>query len=200
MNEANVPAGVPPNNTKYVVAVALLILGIGGILFWKCTLDKPAPVAETTPTAPTATGTYKAPDRTDLFIPPPAPVLPSATVSAVQAVPGRGPAMGGGCEAKCTGTATLELAAALTNRGAQARSCYNQALASDSTLKGNVNIGVKVGANGEVCGAYVAGNDMGGSGGAYVGNCAVGVFRGATYPPPRGGCVDASIPLSFKSR
>jgi hypothetical protein len=30
-----------------------------------------------------------------------------------------------------------------------------------------------------------------------VANCAANVFRNATYPAPRGGCVDVNVPLSF---
>ena len=75
-----------------------------------------------------------------------------------------------------------------------ARRCYNQALASDSTLKGHVSIAVRVGSNGAVCSANVASNDMGSS---TVANCAANVFRSGSYPAPKGGCKDAVVPLSF---
>jgi hypothetical protein len=101
----------------------------------------------------------------------------------------------GGCESKCTGTAPPELEQALQVRGAMARRCYNQALAQDSSLKGHVTISVKIGPSGNVCSANVTGNTMGSPS---VANCAANMFRSsAGYPSPHGGCVEASVPLSF---
>jgi hypothetical protein len=84
---------------------------------------------------------------------------------------------------------------ALQVRQSQARRCYNSALASDSSLKGHVTIAVKVGSGGNVCGVSVAANDMGSPA---VANCAANIFRSVgSYPAPRGGCVDATVPMSF---
>ena len=101
---------------------------------------------------------------------------------------------GGGCDGTCSGKATAELGAALQARGNQARRCYNSALASDSSLRGHVTIAVKVGPGGNVCSASVAGNDMGSPA---VANCAANILRNASYPAPKGGCVVATVPLSF---
>jgi hypothetical protein len=193
--------GIPSqSNAKYVVVAVLLLLGIAAILLWKFVLDKPAPIAAApTGTAPTSTDSYQAPDPTDRYIPLPPPEQPD-TGALAQRTGGGVVTMAGSCDAKCTGTAPPELSNAMSVRAAQARACYNQALATDPTLKGNINIGVKVSSSGGVCSSYVAGNDMGGSGGAFVAQCAANVFRGATYPAPKGGCVDVSIPLSFRSR
>jgi hypothetical protein len=30
-----------------------------------------------------------------------------------------------------------------------------------------------------------------------VANCAASIFKNATYPSPRGGCLDVNVPLSF---
>jgi hypothetical protein len=101
----------------------------------------------------------------------------------------------GGCEGKCIGSAPAELGQALQVRASQARRCYNQALSQDSTLKGHVTISVRIGPAGNVCSAAVASNDMGSPS---VANCAANIFRSASgYPSPRGGCVDATVPLSF---
>ena len=101
----------------------------------------------------------------------------------------------GGCDGKCSGTAPPELGQALQVRAAQARRCYNQALSSDSSLKGHVTLSVRVGPQGNVCSAGVASNDMGSPG---VANCAANIFRSAgSMPAPHGGCVDATVPLSF---
>jgi hypothetical protein len=79
-------------------------------------------------------------------------------------------------------------------RGSQARRCYNQALANDSSLKGKVTLEVRIGPAGNVCSVNVASNDMGSPG---VANCAANIFRNGTYAAPHGGCVVANVPLSF---
>jgi outer membrane biosynthesis protein TonB len=66
---------------------------------------------------------------------------------------------------------------------------------ADSSLKGHVTIAVKVGSGGNVCGVSVASNDMGSPG---VANCAANIFRSVgSYPAPKGGCVEATVPMSF---
>lgn len=79
-------------------------------------------------------------------------------------------------------------------RASQARLCYNQALAQDSTIRGHVSLAVRVGPSGNVCSVGVASNDMST---VAVANCAANKFRNAVYPAPKGGCVDANVPLSF---
>ena len=69
-----------------------------------------------------------------------------------------------------------------------------QALASDSSLKGHVNLDVRIGPNGNVCSANIPSNDMGSAG---VAACAANIFRKPSYPAPHGGCVVATVPLSF---
>jgi hypothetical protein len=97
-----------------------------------------------------------------------------------------------GCEAKCVGAPPPDLSSALQGRAAQARRCYNSALAQDATLKGRVTIAVKIAPNGSVCGASVAQTDM-----PAVAGCVAGVFRSGSFPAPRGGCVDATVPMNF---
>jgi hypothetical protein len=182
------PAGVPPaSNAKYAIVLLLLVGGLGVTLFL---LRKPAqpplppPPIASAPPAPTN------PKLED--IPPPPPPEESAE-------PKAGPRIiyvqNAGCDGKCRGTSPPELGQALNVRGMQARRCYNQALAQDSQLKGHVSISVRIGPSGNVCSATVASNDMGTPS---VANCAANIFRSANaYPSPRGGCVDATIPLSF---
>jgi hypothetical protein len=57
-----------------------------------------------------------------------------------------------------------------------------------------VTVSVRVGPSGNVCSASVAANDMGSGN---VAACAANIFRNASYPAPRGGCVDATVPMSF---
>jgi hypothetical protein len=185
------PAGVPQGgNAKYAIVAVLLLLGIGAIVALRAfgsRSEAPAPAPSMTALEPTAPPSNPRLDD----IPPPPP--PEEVVDA-----GPGPRLvstpSGGCEGKCVGVATPELEQALAVRGGQARRCYNQALALDSSLKGRVSVAVRVGPSGNVCSATVASNDMRTPA---VANCAANIFRAATYPPPRGGCVEANVPLSF---
>ncbi len=191
------PAGVPQSggNAKYVVVALLLILGIGAIVAFRGFSSRPEPAAP----LPVATASQAAAASTNPKlddIPPPPP--PEEVVEAGPVGPRVVTAAPGGCEGKCSGSATPELEQALAVRGGQARRCYNQALALDSSLKGRVTVAVRVGPAGNVCSATVASNDMGTPG---VANCAANIFRAAgAYPSPHGGCVDATVPLSFVSK
>jgi len=132
-------------------------------------------------------------------VPPPPPVEDASVGDAgkkvVQVV-----AMGNQCDAKkCGGANSEELSTALAFRAKQSHRCYDNALGQDPTLKGKVSIAVRVGANGQVCSAGVASNDMG-PGGANVATCVVNYFRGQNLPAPKGGCIDANIPINFVPR
>jgi hypothetical protein len=179
-------------NAKYIVVVILLLGGIAGLLIWRSSGSSPeGPVVIH---APDASGPAVMPPRIEDEVPPP-PEIPDAG-------PDTGPTRVGttgapaNCSAtKCSGAATPDLEAALTMRARQARRCYEQALESDSTLKGHVSISVRVASNGQVCSAGVASNDMGN---AAVATCAANKFRQAgIFPAPRGGCVDLAVPIVF---
>lgn len=187
------PSSRPPpapksSNAKYAVVLLVLVAGIGVILW----LRKP----EVQPTAPPPVASVPSavPTNPKLEdIPPPPP--PEESAEAKPTGPRVVYVQNAGCDGKCRGTSPPELGQALQVRASQARRCYNQALAQDSQLKGHVSISVRIGPSGNVCSASVASNDMGTPN---VANCAANIFRSANgYPSPRGGCVDANIPLSF---
>jgi hypothetical protein len=150
--------------------------------------DGPAP-----PLAPSAASAAPTnPKLDDIPLPPPPEEKPEAGPTGPRIIYVSANA---GCEGKCIGTAPPELQPALQVRGAQARRCYNQALAQDSTLKGRVQLSVRIGPTGNVCSANVAGNEMGT---AAVANCAANIFRqSGGMPAPHGGCIDVTVPLSF---
>jgi hypothetical protein len=190
------PTGVPSGGTgKYVAVAIVLLLGIVGLVIWKFKGDDPKPV---TPVPPVTSSV--APVNTDPRIddiPPPPPIPDAGPDTGAKPPAGGGNvARGDGCDAKkCGGAATPDLEAALAQRAKQTRVCYNQALASDSTLQGHVQISVRVGSNGSVCAANVAGNDMGTP---VVAQCVAQKFRQtAGFPSPKGGCVDTVVPISF---
>lgn len=186
------PAGVPESggSAKYAIVAVVLLLAAGGIYWWRSTTNRdqaPAPPPTVASVAPPPTN----PKLDDIPPPPPPEVKPEAGTGGVKYVY----VPGGGCDGKCSlSYSTPELGAALSVRGQQARRCYNAALANDSSLRGHVTIAVRIGPSGNVCSASVAANDMSSPS---VAACAANIFRNASYPAPHGGCVDATVPLSF---
>jgi hypothetical protein len=185
------PAGIPESggNVKYAIVAALLVLAIAAVLFLRSSSNRSS--AAPVPSASVARSEEPSNPKIE-DIPPPPPVEekpeagPGPRIIYVQA---------GGCEGKCVGTATPELGQALQVRGAQARRCYNEALARDPSLRGHVTVSVRVGTVGNVCSVNVTSNDMGTPS---VANCAANIFaRSGSLPSPRGGCVDATVPMSF---
>jgi hypothetical protein len=189
------PAGVPPSgNAKYIIIAVLLVGIIGGAVAWKL-LSKPdqpvTMVVDAGPPIPPPTKTR------DDDIPLPPPIEDAGPEGGKKPVTNTGFA-GTGCDSKaCNGGRTSELETALAFRAKQAHRCYDQALGQDSTLKGHVTIAVRVGTNGSVCSAGVASNDMGSPA---VANCVAQYFRGGAFPSPRGGCIDANVPITFVPR
>ncbi len=186
------PPGVPPSgNGKYIVLALLLLGGIGGVIAWKMSQKPPPP--------PIVTQIVDAgappPKNTDDEIPLPPPVEDAGTDAGKKIVY---VGTASQCDAKkCTGTVSSEVEQALAFRAKQAHRCYDNALTQDATLKGKVSIAVRVGANGSVCSAGVASNDMGSP---TVANCVAGYFRSGSFPSPKGGCVDVNVPLNFVPR
>jgi hypothetical protein len=187
------PAGVPDKgNTKYALLALLMVAGIGGLLFMRSMQNKPAPAPlPSALTMPSVAPSINA--KLDDVPPPPPPDEVEEQPQQKTAV--RYVAASTGCDGTCKGVYTTELEQALQVRASQARRCYNQALAQDSTLKGHVTVSVRIGPSGNMCSSAVASNDMGSP---VVANCAANMFRNAqSYPAPRGGCVDAKVPISF---
>jgi hypothetical protein len=184
------PTGIPSSsgNGKYVVVVVALVAAIGALLAWRSCGGQPTQTAVIPKydAAPT-------PHDDDNVPPPPPPDEPAPSASAA-----RGPAgTFDPCAVKsCAGGKTTdELETALGFRAKQAHRCYDQALAQDGDLKGHVTIAVRVASNGAVCAANVAANDMGSDA---VAVCVANVFRASrSFPAPKGGCIDAKIPISF---
>jgi hypothetical protein len=188
------PHGIPESggNAKYAIVAVVLLLAAGGIYGWRTMTNRneaPAPPIPAPSVAQSAAPPPADPKLED--IPPPPPEEPEAGPPKVKYVY----VGAAGCDGTCSDKyATPELSQALQVRGNQARRCYNQALSTDSTLKGHVSVKVRVGTNGSVCSANVTSNDMGSPS---VANCAANIFRNSGYPAPRGGCVEANVPLSF---
>jgi hypothetical protein len=187
------PAGLPDKgNAKYALLALVMVAGIGGLFFWRSSQNKPAP-AKPLPSLAMPSAAPTNPKLDDIPMPPPADEVEQQAQPKTVRYAG-GPASTG-CDGTCKGSYSSELEQALMVRASQARRCYNQGLAQDSTLKGHVTVAVRIGPSGNMCSSAVASNDMGSPG---VANCAANVFRNAqAYPAPRGGCVDAKVPLAF---
>jgi TonB family protein len=84
----------------------------------------------------------------------------------------------------------------LAGRGAQARSCYERALRTNTMLQGRMVVSLRIGPSGSVCSANVTQNELDPG----VGNCVAQMFRTTSFPAPKGGCVDASVPLRFEPK
>jgi hypothetical protein len=177
-------------NAKYVVVVVLLLLGIAGLLVWRSTQKPPEPVVIHAPdaAAPVPVNTHIEDD-----VPPPPIIVDAGPPTPVRT--GTGTAQANCGAPKCNGASTPDLESALAFRAKQSRRCYESALENDTTLKGKVQISVRVASNGQVCSAGVASNDMGTTG---VAQCVANKFRQTGYfPAPKGGCVDATVPITF---
>jgi hypothetical protein len=187
------PAGTTSGNGKYIVLVVLLLGGVGGIIAWKKMQSDPVA------TGPSASVSVAPPPRpkVDDDIPPPPPPEEKPEAGAPTTVKNTGPA-NTGCEAKtCSGSSTDDLNAALAARARLARKCYEQALANDAELQGKLSVTVKVGTGGASCAASIKSDDLHS---ATVSNCVVNYFRNGNFPAPRGGCVEATVPLNFVKR
>jgi hypothetical protein len=188
------PAGVPDSggNAKYAIVAVVLLLAAGGIYAWRTMTNRQAEPAPPPP-MPSVAQSASAPTNPlldDIPPPPPPDNTPEAGGPHIVYVPANA-----GCDATCSQKfATPARGNARRGRARRARRCYEQALNNDSSLKGHVSIAVRIGPGGNVCSANVAGND---TGNAQVAACAANMFRTGSYPAPRGGCVDANVPLSF---
>jgi hypothetical protein len=81
--------------------------------------------------------------------------------------------------------------------GASARGCYDRALRNNSNLAGKLTIAVRVAQNGSACSVNATSDTLGDPS---VTSCVLQKFRSGKYPRPRGGCVDAAVPISFVSQ
>jgi hypothetical protein len=177
-----------------IIGVILLLGAAGGILWWVNHRDAtttPPPVAS----APVDSGVGPA-TTIDL----PAIELP------VDAGPDMGPpdsgtkvAQGGpynGCPAVCSGGITDAIKQAAAARAGTAKQCYKTALEGNESLAGQIDISLKVGLNGETCAASVVSDTTGSS---KLQQCVRSKMI-ATYPQPKGGCVEVKVPVVFKPK
>lgn len=177
----------------FIAAAIVMLLLMGGLIYWKFGGgEEPKPAPTQTPVAAVTPPPLDEPPP-----PPPPPEEPKdAGVEQKQVKKAVSSTGGGGCAGTCSGEEPSSLRTVLAGRAAQARRCYERALMQNSMLQGRMQVSVRIGPNGTVCSANLTQNDLDPG----VGNCVLGIFRSSTFPAPKGGCVDANVPLRFEPK
>ncbi|HYQ29806.1 MAG TPA: AgmX/PglI C-terminal domain-containing protein [Polyangiaceae bacterium] len=197
MSESTPPVPKSGGNGPFILAAIVMLLLMGGLIFWKVKSggSETAKVEAPKPTA--------APEQPVLDEPPPPPPPPpvASTDSSAKPDDNKGPkkvgsTVAGAACGVCSGEPNPALQGALGGKAGQSRACYEKALSSNSTLSGRMTVSIKINQQGGVCSAQVK-SDMNNP---LVENCVLQNFRAATFPAPKGGCVDASVPLYFKPK
>ena len=149
---------------------------------------------------PTAAGSPSTPALTASIgsaPPPPAPAPASSTAATAPAA-APGPAACGG---KCSGKAGNALVEAIAKRAKTAHRCYDNALASDKTVRGKVNVRLTIGVDGGVCEVSAASDNKAMDA---VASCVAALYRKNTgdlrFPAPDDGCVAVNLPVNFVPR
>jgi len=191
MPETSIPPQPPKNHGggAFIGAVILMLLAMGGLLYWKFRGKDatPAPVATAPPSA-----TQPRFDEA----PPPPPTVDADAGSKKQAVTKK-KFVGSGqpsCAATCKGDAPAALRSALAGAAGSVRGCYERALRQNQMLQGKLMVAVKIGAQGNACGASLASDTLGDGA---VASCVLQKFRSGMFPAPIGGCVDVQVPINF---
>jgi hypothetical protein len=190
MSETTPPIPKSGGNGPFILAAIVMLLLMGGLIFWKMKSGE-APKAQETP-QPSAT--QNAPILDDAPPPPPPIASDSAAPDTTKPNAKKIVSSGGGACSSCSGDATPALVSALHAKGAQARSCYEHALRQNSMLAGHMSISLTINQSGQVCSSNVASNELGDPS---VANCVLQMMRGGSFPAPTKGCVQVAVPLNF---
>ncbi|HYP99765.1 MAG TPA: AgmX/PglI C-terminal domain-containing protein [Polyangiaceae bacterium] len=198
MSESTPPVPKSGGSGPFILAAIVMLLLMGGLIFWKMKSGG-GETAKVEAPKPTAT-----PEQPVLDEPPPPPPPPPVASTDSSAKPDdksgakKIASTGGGAAAcgVCSGEPNPALPGALGGKAGQSRACYEKALSSNTTLSGRMTVSLKISQTGSVCSAQVK-SDMNNP---LVENCVLQSFRSATFPAPKGGCVDASVPLYFKPK
>jgi hypothetical protein len=172
----------------FIGAVILMLLAMGGLLYWKFR-GKDTPTTPVVTAPPSATG-----PKFDEAPPPPPDIAPDAgkkDAPVKKRLVASGPSS---CSATCKGDAPAALRGALAGAAGSVRGCYERALRQNQMLQGKLVVAVKIGAQGNSCGASLASDTLGDGA---VASCVLQKFRGGMFPAPIGGCVDVQVPINF---
>lgn len=188
------PVPLRSSNASFVALGVVMLLAIGGLLYWKTSSDEPTEVVEQA--APSRTEAQPAlPDAA----PPPPPPEEAAEPESSPSSPAtsQSPTIDSGCSGPCEGVFGAEGESALRAKGSQARGCYNRALRQNAALSGKIGLSLRIGSSGHVCSVKVTEDTLGDP---EVTSCVTRMFHAGKFPAPRGGCVEANVPLNFVSQ
>jgi hypothetical protein len=191
MPETSIPPPPPKSHGggAFIGAVILMLLAMGGLLYWKFR-GKDAPVAPIAIAPPSSTG-----PKFDEAPPPPPALEPDAGKKNAPVKKARVASSGPpSCSATCKGDVPAALRGALAGAAGSVRGCYERALRQNQMLQGKLVVAVKVGAQGNPCGASLASDTLGDGA---VASCVLQKFRSGMFPAPIGGCADVQVPISF---
>jgi len=197
MSETTPPIPKSGGSGPFILAAIVMLLLMGGLIFWK--MKGGEETAKVEAPTPSATSITQQPVLDEPPPPPPPAASADASAKPDDSKPGKkvGSTGGGGSPCgECSGEPCPGLQAALSGKAGQSRACYEKALSTNSTLSGRMTVSIKINQQGTVCSAGVK-SDLGNP---LVENCVLQSFRGATFPAPKGGCVDAQVPLYFKPK
>jgi len=195
MSETTPPIPKSGGSGPFILAAIVMLLLMGGLIFWKMKSGGEETVRVETP-KPSATPVE--PVLQDAPPPPPPPIAstePSAKPDEKSGQKKVGSMVALPC-GECSGDPNPALSGALNGKAGQSRGCYEKALSTNGTLSGHMTVSIKINQQGNVCSASIK-SDMGNP---LVENCVLQNFRAATFPAPKGGCVDARVPLNFKPK
>jgi len=197
MSESTPPVPKSGGSGPFILAAIVMLLLMGGLIFWKMKSGggETAKIEAPKPTA--------VPEQPVLDEPPPPPPPPVASTDSSakpdETKPGTkkvGSTAGSPCGV-CSGEPNPGLNGALSGKAGQSRTCYEKALSHNATLAGRMTVAIKINQQGQVCSAGLKTNELHDP---MVENCVLQSFRAATFPAPKGGCVDAEVPLYFKPK
>jgi hypothetical protein len=191
MAETTPPPPKAGGSAGLLIAAAIMLALIGGLIFFKLRAGSDAPEVVAAPPPPPPPTMVEAPP------PPPPPEepeeAPAPTAEPAKKVQRSGP---GGCAGECSGDSP-EIRGALAGRARQAQGCYERALRQNSSLEGKLTVAVRISPSGAVCSARVVSDQLGDAG---VASCVVQRFLSTPFSPPKGGCMDANVPINFQAK
>jgi hypothetical protein len=125
---------------------------------------------------------------------PPSAPAPASSAKATAPAPSA-------CAGKCTGHVGNALLEEIAKRAKTSHRCYDNALASDKTVRGKVTVRFTVGVDGSVCDVSAESDNTAMDA---VASCVAALYRKNTgdlrFPAPDDGCVTVKLPVNFVPR
>ncbi len=206
MTEAGKPPVLPKKRSAAPwVVIGLVVLGAGAWFGLDMGKGEQQPAAQEAQVAtPSATSVASVAPQPEHAPPPPPPpeeepettTEPGEQQAQAAASAARQPTKSA-CASPCEGEANSAFKAALRSRAQLAQGCYMAALRQNEMLQGKLTVALRVAPSGRACSVAITNDSLGS---ATVNACIKKRFLDASYPAPRGGCVDAAVPLNMVSK